>query len=295
MQATKNALLGAENICFSYNGHWVLESVNLALYPGELVALLGPNGSGKTTLLKLLCGILSPQRGRCTWDARPLDSFDRRELARRIGLVPQELIVPFDLSVSEIVGLGRTPHLRPIIGETRADRDAIGRALDLTETRGLAGRFFSDLSGGERQRVVVAMALAQVAPSISPAADVAGKNQVQQAVLLLDEPTVHLDISHQIEVLELLRRLNRDFGLTVLATMHDLNLASLYFDRMILLNRGSIITEGSPREVLSKESVETVFRTEVMVAEHPTRADAPQIVLLPRNGNGGGKDWRRNE
>jgi iron complex transport system ATP-binding protein len=263
-----SAVLGAYQIEFSYNGHAVLRGVNLALERGGLIALLGPNGSGKTTLLKILNGILSPRAGRVEFDGKNLVAIDRRAIARRIALVPQELNVPFAFTVREMVLLGRTPHIRPLFGESTRDHQAINRALELTDTRVLANRVFGELSGGERQRVVIAMALAQ-----------------EPQVLLLDEPTVHLDINHQIEILELVRKLNRERGLTVLATMHDLNLASLYFDRLILLNEGQIIVEGSPREVLSAERVFSVFGAEVLVQAHPRHANIPQVVLLPTSEN----------
>lgn len=270
-------LLSAQKIEFGYNGHDVLHHVDLALPTGRLMALLGPNGSGKTTLLKVLCGILLARAGSVTWNGRNLATLKRRDIAKRIALVPQELTVPFAFTVEEMVLLGRTPHVRPLLGESSRDHDAVERALQLTETRSLAHRVYGELSGGERQRVVIAMALAQIDDADSEGAP---------AVLLLDEPTVHLDINHQIEILELIRKLNRERGLTVLATMHDLNLASLYFDRLILLNEGRIVTEGSPREVLSKERVHQVFGANVLVSAHPTHANIPHIVLLPTNGNG---------
>lgn len=272
-----NALLSAEQIEFGYHDHPVLHGASLALKPGDLVALLGPNGSGKTTLLKILCGVLRAQAGRVRWNGSELGMVKRRDLARSIALVPQELVVPFAFTVAEVVGLGRTPHMRPLLGESSRDREAVARALALTDAGTLANRYFGDLSGGERQRVVTAMALAQIL-------DAEGDGTAP-AVLLLDEPTVHLDVNHQIQVLELVHKLNRERGLTILATMHDLNLASLYFDRLILLKEGRIVTEGIPREVLSKERVEQVFSTGVVVQPHPTRGEVPNIVLLPSNGS----------
>ncbi len=269
-------ILSARGIEFAYGDHTILHQVDLALARGAFVALLGPNGSGKTTLLKILCGILPPRAGRVVLDAHDLAALRRRDIARRVALVPQELNVPFAFTVREVVSLGRTPHIRPLLGEQRRDRLAVEHALELTETRALADRYFSDLSGGERQRVVIAMALAQVH------ADPAGL----APVLLLDEPTVHLDINHQIEVLGLIHRLNRESHVTVLASMHDLNLASLYFDWLVLLNEGRIVTEGTAQQVLSKERVENVFGAEVIVEMHPARAGAPHIVLMPANGNG---------
>jgi iron complex transport system ATP-binding protein len=281
-------LLAGIGITFAYDDHEVLHGVDLALQRGDLTALLGPNGSGKTTLLKILCAILPPRGGRLSLDGRDLGMRNRREIARRIAIVPQELIVPFAFTVREMVLLGRTPHVRLLIGESSHDRDAVERALELTETRALADRYFDELSGGERQRVVIAMALAQVLTDRQEFENAAGLG----SILLLDEPTVHLDINHQIEVLELIHTLNRERGLTVLATMHDLNLASLYFDRLILLNDGRIVTEGTPREVLSKERVQSVFGAEVLVQAHPAYADVPHIVLLPSNGNGREKSVR---
>lgn len=268
-------LLSAHRIDFAYDARVVLRGVDIALRRGALVALLGPNGSGKTTLLKILCGILSPRAGRVAWNARDLAALNRRAIARRIALVPQELIVPFAFTVREMVLLGRTPHVRPLVGARARDRAAVEQAFELTETGAFADRFFDELSGGERQRVVIAMALAQVLG-----------DSAEDAVLLLDEPTVHLDINHQIEVLELIHKLNRERGLTVLATMHDLNLAALYFDRLVLLNEGLVVTQGTPREVLSKERVKDIFGAEVLIQAHPTHADVPHIVLLPTNGNG---------
>jgi iron complex transport system ATP-binding protein len=261
-------LLSAAQLDFAYGVVPVLRGVDLNLSKGDFVALIGPNGSGKTTLLKTLAGILAPRTGRVAWEGRDLRALPRRDIARRIALVPQELSLPYAFSVEEMVALGRTPYVRAFLGETRADRDAIARALEQTETRSLAGRFFSDLSGGERQRVVIAMALAQ-----------------EPQVLLLDEPTVHLDINHQIEILDLIQRLNRERGLSVLATMHDLNLAALYFDRLVLLNGGRIVAEGSPREVLTAETIARVFDARVAVHAHPARAESPHIILLPNHRN----------
>lgn len=259
-----DSLLSANQIEFAYNGHAVLRGIDLALKRGGLIALLGPNGSGKTTLLKILNGILLPRAGGVAFDGKNLGTLARKEIAQRIALVPQELNVPFAFTVREMVLLGRTPHIRPLFGESTRDHQAIERALELTSTGALAERVFGDLSGGERQRVVIAMALAQ-----------------EPQVLLLDEPTVHLDINHQIEILELVRQLNRERGLTVLATMHDLNLAALYFDRLLLLNDGRIVGEGAPRQVLTAERIYAVFGANVLVQQHPRQANIPQVILLP--------------
>ena len=180
-----------------------------------------------------------------------------------LGGVIVAMIVPLAFSAYEMVMMGRTPHVRPILGAGPRDRQVVVEKMELTATSALAERPFGELSGGEKQRVIIAMALAQ-----------------EPEILLLDEPTVHLDINHQVEILELIKRLNRREGLTVLATMHDLNLAALYFDRLILLDEGQVAANGSPAEVLREESIRQVFQADVQVQEHPTRC-TPQVVVLP--------------
>lgn len=255
--------LQAQNVDFSYYNGLVLRDVALTLQRGELVGLLGPNGSGKTTLLKVLSGLLPPKRGRVFLDGQDVRRLSRRQIARRVAVVPQDLDTPFGFTAYEMVMLGRTPHVRPLVGAGRRDREVVAEKMRLTVIWELAERPFDELSGGEQQRVIVAMALAQ-----------------EPEVLLLDEPVVHLDISHQIEILELIKRLNRKRGLTVLATMHDLNLAALYFDRLVLLNNGQIVAEGTPARVLQEERIRHVFGAAVQVQEHPTR-HTPHVVLLP--------------
>ena len=260
-----SSALGAAGVDFSYYEYvgLVLRGVSLELGAGELVGLIGPNGSGKTTLLRVLSGLLAPSRGKVYLDGQDLCAFDRRQVAQRVAVVPQELVIPFAFSAYEMVMMGRTPHVRPILGAGPRDRQVVVEKMELTATSALAERPFGELSGGEKQRVIIAMALAQ-----------------EPEILLLDEPTVHLDINHQVEILELIKRLNRREGLTVLATMHDLNLAALYFDRLILLNGGQVVANGSPSEVLREESIRQVFQANVQVQEHPTR-HTPQVVVLP--------------
>jgi iron complex transport system ATP-binding protein len=259
----RDVSLQARNVDFSYYDGLVLRDVSLTLERGELVGLLGPNGSGKTTLLKVLSGLLPPKRGRVFLDGQNVRRLKRRQIARCVAVVPQELDMPFGFTAYEMVMLGRTPHVRQLVGAGRRDRHAVAEKMRLTATWELAGRPFDELSGGEQQRVIVAMALAQ-----------------EPEVLLLDEPVVHLDISHQIEILELIKELNRRCDLTVLATMHDLNLAALYFDRLILLDRGQVVATGTPAQVLHEERIRQVFGTAVRVQEHPT-CHTPHVVLLP--------------
>ena len=256
-------LLVAEELEFSYHQAPVLEGLDLVLGRGEAVALIGPNGSGKTTLLNLLCRLLRPQSGVVKLAGQNLTRFSRRELAQRIAVVPQELKVPFSFTAWEMAMLGRTPYSRGPFGNGTRDEEVVEEVMELTGVLPLADRLFGELSGGERQKVILTMALAQ-----------------EPEILLLDEPVVHLDISHQIEILELIKRLNRQRGLTVLATMHDLNLAALYFDRLILLNEGQVVVQGAPSEVLQEERIRQVFGATVHIQEHPTRP-TPQVILLP--------------
>jgi iron complex transport system ATP-binding protein len=260
-----SSALRTEGVDFYYyeNDGLVLRGVSLELGAGELVGLIGPNGSGKTTLLRVLSGLLVPNRGKIYLDGQDLCAFDRRQIAQRVAVVPQELTMPFAFSAYEMVMMGRTPHVRPILGAGPRDRQVVADKMELTATSALVERPFNELSGGEKQRVIIAMALAQ-----------------EPDILLLDEPTVHLDINHQVEILELIKRLNRQENLTVLATMHDLNLAALYFDRLVLLDEGQVVANGSPAEVLREESIRQVFQAEVQVQEHPTR-HTPQVVVLP--------------
>ena len=260
---TTKTALQAERVDFSYYDGLVLRNLSLTLAEGELAGLLGPNGSGKTTLLNVLSGLLSPKRGQVLLWGDDVHRMDRRQIARRLAVVPQELEMPFGFSAFEMVMLGRTPHVRPLVGAQRRDRDVVLEKMHLTDTLELAERPFSDLSGGERQRVILAMALAQ-----------------EPEILLLDEPVVHLDISHQVEIMEMIKGLNQKHGLTVLASMHDLNLAALYFDRLVLLDRGSVDSQGTPDQVLAEETLHRVFGASVTVQRHPTRS-TPSVILLP--------------
>jgi iron complex transport system ATP-binding protein len=240
-----------------------VRDISLAVDRGDLVALVGPNGSGKTTLLKLLGGGLKPSSGDIFVDRRPLAGHSARERARRIAVVPQHTDPGLMFRVRELVEMGRTPHEGMLALLSQPDAGPVDRALALTGTDDLAQRRFCELSGGEQQRVILAMALAQ-----------------ESDFILLDEPTVHLDLLHQYELLELLRRMHRERSVGVLAVMHDLNLAALYFNRIAVLSRGRLIEEGPPADVLRKPDVLRVFQAPLHVITHP-RTGAPQLLLEP--------------
>jgi iron complex transport system ATP-binding protein len=227
----------------------VLRGVDLALGRGELVALLGPNGSGKTTLLRLLTGQLRPDTGDVAFDGRPVADWPRDALARRVAVLPQQLELPVGFRVAELVEMGRAPHARSLFGSTAEDERAVRRALVDADALDLAHRFADELSGGERQRVLVAMALAQ-----------------EPELLLLDEPTLHLDLAHQVALLTSIRRLRAQRGLAVLAVLHDLNLAAAFAPRVVVLADGVIAADGRPSEVLVPSLVERVFGVAVREA-----------------------------
>jgi len=255
--------LQVRQVYFSYSDGPVLQDVDLTVAAGEMVGLLGPNGSGKTTLLKLASGVLRPGQGSIWLDGSELHRLGRRAVARSVAVMPQQFHVPFAFTVGEVVMLGRTPFIRTLAGESVADREAVSSALDMVSIKDLEERRFDELSGGERQKVVLAMALAQ-----------------QPRLLLLDEPTVHLDITHQVEILERVRSLNREQGITVIAAMHDLNLASLYFDRLVLLREGHVVADGTPQEVITEELLRAVFGASVRVERHPATG-TPHVLIVP--------------
>ncbi len=257
--------LQVRQVYFSYLDGLVLHDINLSVEAGEMVGLLGPNGSGKTTLIKLASGILKPNQGEIRLDGISLSRLNRKSVARSVAVVPQQFHIPFAFTTSEVVMLGRIPFIKAFAGETTADRRAVAAATELVGITELTQRRFDELSGGERQKVILAMALAQ-----------------QPKLLLLDEPTVHLDISHQVETLDLVRSLNLRQGLTVIAAMHDLNLASLYFDRLILLKEGRVSADGTPAQVLTEDKISEVFSASVRVESHPTTG-VPHIVVIPKS------------
>jgi iron complex transport system ATP-binding protein len=254
MSIGTRTLAALDKVSFGYplaNGgrRPVLHDLDLAVAPGEVVALLGPNGSGKTTLLRLLTGQLRPDAGVVMFDGRAVGDWARDALARRVAVLPQQLELPVGFRVAELVEMGRAPHARRLFGSTTDDEAAVHRALVDADALGLAGRYADELSGGERQRVLVAMALAQ-----------------EPELLLMDEPTLHLDLAHQVALLAAIRRLRRQRGLTVVAVLHDLNLAAEFAPRVIVLSDGRIAADGAPDDVLTPALVERAFGVRVWEA-----------------------------
>jgi len=256
--------LQISQVSFSYLDGLVLHNIDLSIKAGEMVGLLGPNGSGKTTLIKLASGILKPTQGEIRLDGSSLSRLSRKSIACSVAVVPQQFHIPFAFTVNEVVMLGRIPFLKAFAEESEADKRFVASALELVGISELRERRFDELSGGERQKVILAMALAQ-----------------QPELLLLDEPIVHLDIAHQVEILERVRSLNAEQGITVIAAMHDLNLASLYFDRLILLNEGRVVADGTPAQVLTRGRIKEVFSASVSVEQHPATG-VPHIIVMPK-------------
>lgn len=254
--------LTVDNISFGYDRTVpVLRDVSFSVHRGEFLSFLGPNGSGKTTLLRLLDRIFLPLRGQILLDDRNLVKFSRSAIARRIAFVPQDGGIQFPFTVFEIVLMGRSPHTRGMAFENAHDREIARAMMHVTDIEHLAHQPITKLSGGERQRAFIARALAQ-----------------QPEILLLDEPNAHLDISHQIEVFRLIRRLNTESGLTVVSVSHDLNLAATYSDRVGMLLCGSLVALGTPHDVLTQDRIREVFRAEVLVDRHPATS-SPRITL----------------
>ncbi len=235
-------MIELEGATVAYRGRAVLDDVTLTIAAGERVAIVGPNGAGKSTLLRAITGVLAPDRGTVRLAGRPVRDLDRTSVARRVAVVPQGATVPFATTVEEVVGLGRLPHLSGFGAASPADRAAVAAAIDRVGVGHLLGRDARELSLGERQLVLIALAVAQAAP-----------------VLVLDEPTVHLDLRHQVETMELLVDLNERDGTTIVAVLHDLTLAAHFFPRLVLLDRGRVVASDEPRAVLSPERVRGVF------------------------------------
>jgi iron complex transport system ATP-binding protein len=259
-------LIAARDVSFSYvvsgfsrtrrgppeGEHHVLRDVSLSVPRGGIVGLLGPNGSGKTTLLRLLAGTLRPDAGAITLGGRPIGGFTRIEIARRVAVVPQETHSTFDFTALEIVMMGRYPHLRAFELEGADDLRIARDALAATGTAEFESRPFATLSGGEKQRVVIAGALAQASD-----------------VLLLDEPTASLDLGYQFDIVDLLTRLNRERGTTMVVSTHDLNLAASICSEVVLLRRGRVLASGPTAEVLTPAGVRALYDVEADVSINP--------------------------
>ncbi|MCA1058605.1 adenosylcobinamide amidohydrolase [Rossellomorea aquimaris] len=257
-------MIHINGVSVGYDNRKVVEDINFQIEKGEFFGILGPNGSGKTTLLKAMTGLLPLMEGTIALKEKPLHQFSSRELAKLVAVLPQISSAPFSYEVRETVMLGRYAHQKGLFkGTTDRDIEIVDKVMEQTGIESLQDRYLHELSGGERQRVFLAQALAQ-----------------EPQILLLDEPTNHLDLSYQKILLDLIRTQTISEKLTVAAIFHDLNLASLYCDRLLLLDKGKTKLLHHPEEVLKEEHIEAVYHTKVQKHAHPSVAK-PQMVIVP--------------
>ena len=254
-------MLSLRNISAGYARELVLQDIAVNITAGEFVGLIGPNGSGKTTLLRVISGVLPTRQGEVWLRGRNVREMDRRDVAKLVAHLLQDVALGLAFSVREMVLMGRSPHLPRFGRETERDLTIVERAMDLANVSHIADRPITEISGGERQRALIAMCLAQ-----------------EPEVLLLDEPTSHLDIGHQLSILNLIGNLNRQTRVTVVAVFHDLNLAAEYCDRLVLLDRGRVVAAGTPADVLTTEMIQNVYGVSVLIGRNPV-SDGPHVVL----------------
>lgn len=258
---TTSPNLSADRLVAGYGDRLIIDGLDLHIQPGRITTIVGANACGKSTLLRSLSRLLSPRAGQVLLDGKSIHRMPSRLLAQRLGLLPQSPVAPEGITVADLVSRGRHPHHGMLSRWTREDDAAVGAALDATRTLDLAERPVDELSGGQRQRVWIAMALAQ-----------------QTDILLLDEPTTFLDISHQVEVLDLLTDLNLSRGTTIVMVLHDLNLAARYADHLIAMTAGRLHAMGRPEEVLTEDNVRQVFGLKSRIIVDPTSG---RPIMLP--------------
>jgi len=247
------SMLDIQQLHFSYQtGLPLFQDIDLQISPAEFIGIIGPNGAGKSTLIKLIGGLLEPGRGNIFLDQKPIQSYSKKNLARMIGYVPQSVDLVFDLIVHEVVKMGRYPYLRGMFHEDDGDQAEVASALQRMDLQGLQNRPFSALSGGEKQRVIIASVLAQ-----------------QAKILLLDEPTSSLDLKHQQSIYRILKKLSREERKTIIIVTHDINLAAQFCERLILLDKGAVLADGPPDQVLQFQLIQKVYGVKVYIDVNP--------------------------
>ncbi len=260
---TGRPLLQLERVTAGYGQGWALRDLSFVMQSGEMVGVLGPNGSGKSTLLRAITRMLPQVEGSLLLEGVPVQEYRRRQMARLLAVVPQETAIAFDFTVEEVVRMGRTPYLPRLGSLSHADRRVVEESLLRVGLAGMRRRSVRQLSGGERQRVLLARALAQ-----------------EPRMLLLDEPSSHLDINHKVELFDLLSQLNHQHGLSVLVVSHDVNLTVEYVRRVLLLDDGRLVRDGTPGEVLTKEALEAIYHTRIEILDSPW-SGVPQVWPVP--------------
>ena len=255
--------IALENIQYSYAGTPVLQDITFSVNPGDFFIVIGPNGSGKTTLMKLIAGIAQPDKGMVNILEHPIHSYRRKILARQIAFVPQSVPMDFPFTVKEVVLMGRSPYQGMLGLESKEDMKKTQQAIMFTGLDHLADRKMNQLSGGECQRVFIARAICQ-----------------EPSVLLLDEPTAALDLSHQIRIMDLMEKLKMEKRITIVMVSHDVNLAAMYGKRLLLLDKGRMAEIGPPREVLTYQNLERSYGCTLLVDKNPL-GDVPRVTLVP--------------
>ncbi len=272
---TESHRLSAEALTLAYGARTIVEGLSVGIPPGRITAIVGPNGCGKSTLLRALARLIAPREGQVVLDGKALHGRPSKEVARTLGLLPQSPTAPEGIAVADLVGRGRHPHQRPLARWNEHDYEVVAASLAATGIADLADRSVDELSGGQRQRVWIAMALAQ-----------------ETDILLLDEPTTFLDVSHQIEVLDLLTDLNRDRGTTIVMVLHDMNLAARYADHVFAMRAGEVVADGPPHAVMTSDLIREIFALDAVVIDDPV-SGTPIVLprgrhhLLPRPGASG--------
>jgi len=261
-------LLVLENVLSGYEQEAVIQKITFTVEEGEFLGLIGPNGAGKSTLLRVLTRILNIWEGKIIFKGKDWETFSAKQFSKEVAFLPQNIETPFPFSVEEFILLGRYPYFGYFGQVSLQDKQLVEEIMTLTDTMNLKDKKINHLSGGEKQRVFLAQTLIQ-----------------EPKLLLLDEPVAHLDIRHQIEILDLIKKQNQEKGTTVVAVFHDLNLASEYCERLILMNQGKIYKTGTPEEVLTYQDLEQVYKTVVVVEKNPF-SHKPYVLLVPQ--------WNKN-
>ncbi|MRX71254.1 ATP-binding cassette domain-containing protein [Bacillus lacus] len=257
----------AEGISAGYDHKTILQDVSISIPSNKISIIIGANGCGKSTLLKTMARLIKPASGKVTLGGKSIHKIPPKQLARVLGLLPQSPIIPEGITVADLVGRGRYPHQSFLKGWTKKDYEAVAEAMDLMKITEFADRHIDELSGGQRQRVWIAMALAQ-----------------QTDILFLDEPTTYLDITYQVEILDLLTDLNRKIGTTIVMVLHDINLSARYADHIFALHEGKLIKEGPPSQVITSSLIEDIFGLHCTVINDPV-SGSPYMVPIGRYHN----------
>ncbi len=259
-------ILEIKDLNLGYGNRSVVSQMELLLRKGDFLAIVGPNGSGKTTLLRAISKVLKPKTGVICVDGSEIAMLSHKSLARKVAVVPQESSMAFSFTALQVVLMGRTPHLSRWQMENALDYGVAKSAMQMANCWHLKDRPINELSGGEKQRVIIAQALAQ-----------------EPKLILLDEPTLHLDIGQQLEIMELLKKLSADTGMSVLAVLHDLNIAAYYADRLMLIKNGRIEVMGPPQGVVTEENIRRVFGVSADVKKHELTGK-PYVIFQPHAG-----------